>query len=1256
MFYSTAINSSEVAENIRSIDVIKQCAELLRGECKDYKFDLDETFNLADDCHISYENFTKTRPRSWIKFFDILFPYRNQSHPLQRKCDTIFQIFHYVIHQGKTHNPFHVSIAELLHDDSRAKLVINILNKLGLCISYDELQRIDNGIMNRIINIAGQNRVPVSLPIGEDDDNESEIQGAMDNFDHDEATFSGIGGSHDTILMLFQNSNTPVNQEKSFSKKTSVTTQHQKSLNAILPCQELTKMGKFSGRGKIPATFSVGTQIDLSGKKRELEMQHMLWILARYLENSSSDDDHNVPSFAAVKSLLDTSSCSATRCAFTPILPHPATEYDTIFTTMINFQDVLRQRGREAGALWSDEGVYHIAKEIQLLQPEKFSNIFLGLGGFHLEKVVIGCLGTYLECSGIHHLLVEEKIFGPGVVNSVMSGGNYVRGKRGMALIAEAMQQLQIMSFLECSDGEAYGEFFKKISLLKTSITENPKENQVKFDNLWRECLTEMEKFQEDFQKFQHRGSTESNLFAYWNNFITNLAPVLRDLTQSFRQADWHLHLSSVDRSIDLCFSFDRINYKRWLPIYYEDCVSLPLRFPKMNSSFMKGDFVVRHTTRRGSAVPMDQALEKAYNKPAKSSAGIIGFTRRKEAVCKWNIIKHEKGKYRNFLYDVCQLDDDDEYSLHHEFSHRVTKKDNENVAALVKNISQRGNPFDLGQPKGIMNIATGAVLEKEDEQFYLNCQQLGKAARSQFYKTRLEEKTMQLLDNIPKTKKTKKKTKTVITYDLNKETVKFLRQIDFARLRGFDMKVLLSYEISPTSFYLTKDGLMRKTGKSDLVTELRGMIHEKPPVVLPTTIQKRAVIIDFMAYVRKVPIRTLKLTTYNDLFGNLWDTFMSLAYTCERIDIVFDVYIDHSVKASERRRRATMDGIETLIQKTDQTLPVEMERFWSLSQNKTALQQHFISWTIKKVEAENFEKQLFLGGSHRENSNICLSYVNGSFGTERLLECSHEEADDRIFFHIHHAVRVGYCRSVLIASADTDIFTCATHHFAYLESIDLEELWMVIGRGTSRVFFPIHKLSGTLDTELTRVLIVIHALSGADCLSKVGSKARALKEGADNCDLLSGFGQESLTEEMITKAEKFLLKCISSHDVKSFDELRFVVFHEKHLVFDIERFPPTTDSIRQHIIRAYFQCFKWFNSLSFDDVVIDPLDYGYYLDEDEMVPILSTKPSLPKDFPHPCTCKKCAKGTVCKCRVLNIACCQNCKCQANSDCRNPVK
>ena len=42
---------------------------------------------------------------------------------------------------------------------------------------------------------------------------------------------------------------------------------------------------------------------------------------------------------------------------------------------------------------------------------------------------------------------------------------------------------------------------------------------------------------------------------------------------------------------------------------------------------------MVRRTAKCGSTVPMDQALEKEYNKPAKGQGGIIGFSRRKEAV-----------------------------------------------------------------------------------------------------------------------------------------------------------------------------------------------------------------------------------------------------------------------------------------------------------------------------------------------------------------------------------------------------------------------------------------------------------------------------------------------------------------------------------------------------------------------------------------------------------------------------------------------
>ena len=103
----------------------------------------------------------------------------------------------------------------------------------------------------------------------------------MDNFDHTEVT-SGIGGSHDTILMLFQNQNENENSPKALSKKPTGSPQNQKSLDKILHCQELIKIGKFCGRGKIPETFSPGDEIDLSWKKNGFAKQYRLWTLTWY--------------------------------------------------------------------------------------------------------------------------------------------------------------------------------------------------------------------------------------------------------------------------------------------------------------------------------------------------------------------------------------------------------------------------------------------------------------------------------------------------------------------------------------------------------------------------------------------------------------------------------------------------------------------------------------------------------------------------------------------------------------------------------------------------------------------------------------------------------------------------------------------------------------------------------------------------------------------------------------------------------------
>ena len=131
---------------------------------------------------------------------------------------------------------------------------------------------------------------------------------------------------------------------------------------------------------------------------------------------------------------------------------------------------------------------------------------------------------------------------------------------------------------------------------------------------------------------------------------------------------------------------------------------------------------------------------------------------------------------------------------------------------------------------------------------------------------------------------------------------------------------------------HLTKRGLIPKPNKSELTTELKSMITKNIPTHLPPTDHHRNVIIDFMAYARKVSIKKPNLKTYNNFFISFWSTFSFLFKSCNWVDNVFDVYKENSIKASELRRKTTGEGIETIISGCDQPLPVEIDQYWSAS------------------------------------------------------------------------------------------------------------------------------------------------------------------------------------------------------------------------------------------------------------------------------------------------------------------------------------
>ena len=81
------------------------------------------------------------------------------------------------------------------------------------------------------------------------------------------------------------------------------------------------------------------------------------------------------------------------------------------------------------------------------------------------------------------------------------------------------------------------------------------------------------------------------------------------------------------------------------------------------------------------------------------------------------------------------------------------------------------------------------------------------------------------------------------------------------------------------------------------------------------------------MAYARKIPVKTAKLKTYGDMAKHFWATFTKLTSDYARMNIIFDLYITYSIKETERKRRNTVEGINTNISGSEQQLPIEHQK-----------------------------------------------------------------------------------------------------------------------------------------------------------------------------------------------------------------------------------------------------------------------------------------------------------------------------------------
>ena len=124
------------------------------------------------------------------------------------------------------------------------------------------------------------------------------------------------------------------------------------------------------------------------------------------------------------------------------------------------------------------------------------------------------------------------------------------------------------------------------------------------------------------------------------------------------------------------------------------------------------------------------------------------------------------------------------------------------------------------------------------------------------------------------------------------------------------------------------------------------------------------------------------------------------------------------------------------------------MDGFWASSSNKMQLQNIFIKWLTDTYSGST---PVYLGGANSDDITSCLEISNNEMTQQRQLKCNHEEADDRILFHVNHGVRTAGFSKIVIASPDTDVFVNSVHHFSRWMFCVLNELWVISSKSGSR-------------------------------------------------------------------------------------------------------------------------------------------------------------------------------------------------------------
>lgn len=247
----------------REQNIVDDCVNILLESIKGINFDLQDKFCDNTDLQSAWENVKIPNP--FLRFFSRFFGCKedeisndkssfvddSKTHKRIKllRIKSLFQIICYIHNQGQMKTPFHCLLGTFVYKTTKSKNTISTLNRLGLSISYDQILRTRTSLAAYTIEIS-KNKFPLPSHFN----TSNYVTAYFDNFDHNEATISGLESSHDTVVVVFQD-----HPGRNLNKKPNISEtnveKHSRAFTSLLNCQEIKNYNKKTNAFQLPPHF-----------------------------------------------------------------------------------------------------------------------------------------------------------------------------------------------------------------------------------------------------------------------------------------------------------------------------------------------------------------------------------------------------------------------------------------------------------------------------------------------------------------------------------------------------------------------------------------------------------------------------------------------------------------------------------------------------------------------------------------------------------------------------------------------------------------------------------------------------------------------------------------------------------------------------------------------------------------------------------------------------------------------------------------